>query len=212
MRAYHCGRLFTYGSCTRMSSHPKHRARAAASAAHQPSRRRLLTASAAAVVAPLLVFSRRSSASTASPRMLAFRHTHTGEALSIAFAQGERYIADALSRVNWLLRDFRNGEVQPIDPQLLDQLHAVARLTGSSAPFEVISGYRSPATNEALHRKSRGVATKSLHLEGRAVDVRLPDVALADLRDAALSLRAGGVGFYAESRFVHLDTGRVRRW
>jgi uncharacterized protein YcbK (DUF882 family) len=148
----------------------------------------------------------------ASPRTLAFRHTHTGEALSIAFAQGEHYIAEALARVNWLLRDFRNGAVQPIDPQLLDQLHAVARLTGSSAPFEVISGYRSPATNEALHRKSRGVATRSLHLEGRAIDVRLPDVPLADLRDAALSLRAGGVGYYAESRFVHLDTGRVRRW
>jgi uncharacterized protein YcbK (DUF882 family) len=195
-----------------MSSHPKHRARVGVSAAHQTSRRRLLTASAAVAAAPLLVFSRRSSATTASPRTLALRHTHTGEALSIAFAQGERYIVEALARVNWLLRDFRNGEVQPIDPQLLDQLHAVARLTGSSAPFEVISAYRSPATNEALHRKSRGVATKSLHLEGRAIDVRLPDVPLADLRDAALSLRAGGVGFYAESRFVHLDTGRVRRW
>jgi uncharacterized protein YcbK (DUF882 family) len=165
-----------------------------------------------AVAAPLLVLPRHAFASTASARTLAFRHTHTGEALSVAFAQGERYIAEALARVNWLLRDFRNGEVQPIDPQLLDQLHEVARLTGSSAPFEVISGYRSPATNEALHRKSRGVATKSLHLEGRAIDVRLADVPLADLRDAALSLKAGGVGYYAESRFVHLDTGRVRRW
>jgi len=195
-----------------MSLHSKHHARDDASVAHRPSRRRLLTAGAVAVAAPLLVFSRRSAASMTSPRTLAFRHTHTGESLSIAFAQGERYVAEALARVNWLLRDFRNGAVQPIDPQLLEQLHAVARLTGSSAPFEVISGYRSPATNEALHRKSRGVATKSLHLEGRAIDVRLPDVPLADLRDAALSLKAGGVGFYAESRFVHLDTGRVRRW
>jgi len=197
---------------TPMSLRSKHSARVDASLGHRPSRRRLLTAGAVAVAAPLLVFSRRSAASVASPRTLAFRHTHTGESLSIAFAQGERYVAEALERVNWLLRDFRNGAVQPIDPQLLEQLHAVARLTGSSAPFEVISGYRSPATNEALHRKSRGVATKSLHLEGRAIDVRLPDVPLEDLRDAALSLRAGGVGFYAESRFVHLDTGRVRRW
>jgi len=195
-----------------MSLHPKHRARTLAAAAHQPSRRRLLTAGAVAVAAPLLVLSRHAAASMGSSRTLAFRHTHTGESLSIAFAHGERYVAEALARVNWLLRDFRNGAVQPIDPQLLDQLHAVARLTGSSAPFEVISGYRSPATNEALHRKSRGVATKSLHLEGRAIDVRLPDVPLADLRDAALSLKAGGVGYYAESRFVHLDTGRVRSW
>jgi len=179
---------------------------------HCPSRRRLLTASALAMAAPFVVFSRRSSATTAAARALAFRHTHTGESLSVTFAHGERYVAEALERVNWFLRDFRNGAVQPIDPGLLDQLHAVATLTGTSAPYEVISGYRSPATNEALHRKGRGVATRSLHLEGRAVDVRLADVKLADLRDAALSLKAGGVGFYAESRFVHLDTGRVRRW
>ena len=178
----------------------------------QPSRRRLLTAGAAAVAAPMLVFARRSSAAATSPRMLAFRHTHTGESLSVTFAHGARYVADALERVNWLLRDFRNGAVQPIDPQLLDQLYSVAMLTGSRSPYEVISGYRSPATNEALHRRGRGVATKSLHLEGRAIDVRLPDVPLADLRDAAMSLKAGGVGYYAESRFVHLDTGRVRRW
>jgi len=194
-----------------MTSQAKHRVRAASSAPH-PARRRLLTAGAVAVAAPLLVFSRGSRASATAVRELSFRHTHTGESLSIAFAHGERYLADALARVDWLLRDFRNGEVRPIDPQLLDQLHAVATQTGSRAPFEVISGYRSPATNESLHRKGRGVATHSLHLEGRAIDVRLPDVPLPDLRDAALSLKAGGVGFYAESRFVHLDTGRVRRW
>lgn len=195
-----------------MSPHPKNRARTAACSAHQRSRRRLLTASAAAVAAPLLVFSGRSAAAMPVPRTLSFRHTHTGESLSIAFAQGERYLADALARVNWFLRDFRNDEVRPIDPQLLDQLHTVATLTGSRAPFEVISGYRSPATNDALHRRSRGVASKSLHLEGRAIDVRLADMPLTDLRDAALSIKAGGVGFYAESGFVHLDTGRVRRW
>lgn len=178
---------------------------------HCPSRRRLLTASALAVAAPLIVFSRRSAAAAPS-RALAFRHTHTGESLSITYAHDGRYVAEALERVNWFLRDFRNGAVQPIDPGLLDQLHTVATLTGTSAPYEVISGYRSPATNEALHRKGRGVATRSLHLEGRAIDVRLADVELADLRDVALSLKAGGVGFYAESRFVHLDTGRVRRW
>ncbi len=177
-----------------MPSHSSHRARVVAASAHRPARRRVLAASAAAVAAPFLVFSRRSSAAATAARSLAFRHTHTGESLAM------------------FLRDFRNGAVQPIDPQLLDQLHQVAALTGSRAPYEVISGYRSPATNEALHRNGRGVATRSLHLEGRAIDVRLADVPLADLRDAALSLKAGGVGFYAGSRFVHLDTGRVRRW
>jgi uncharacterized protein YcbK (DUF882 family) len=88
----------------------------------------------------------------------------------------------------------------------------VSALTGSKAPFEVISGFRSPATNGALQQRGRGVATHSLHLDGRAIDVRLADVDLADLRDAALSLKRGGVGYYRESRFVHLDTGRVRRW
>jgi len=147
------------------------------------------------------------------PRTLAFRHTHTGETLAIAYASGDAYVAGALARIEWLLRDFRTGESKPIDPALLDQLHALAGVTGSRAPFEVISGYRSPATNAALRQRGGGgVATHSLHLEGRAIDVRLADVALADLRDAALSLHAGGVGYYPDSAFVHVDTGRVRRW
>jgi uncharacterized protein YcbK (DUF882 family) len=91
-------------------------------------------------------------------------------------------------------------------------LHLLAAVTGTKAPYEIISGYRSPATNASLQRRGGGVATHSLHLEGRAIDVRLADVPLADLRDAAISLRAGGVGFYAQSQFVHLDTGGVRRW
>ena len=160
----------------------------------------------------MLALPRRAHAGTPAVRSLAFRHTHTRESLSIAYAAGDRYLPEALERVNWLLRDFRTGEVAPIDPQLLDQLHSVASLTGSKAPFEIISGYRSPATNVALRQRGGGVATHSLHLEGRAIDVRLADVELADLRDAALSLAKGGVGYYRESRFVHLDTGRVRRW
>lgn len=161
---------------------------------------------------PLLVLSRRARAHGSLLRTLAFRHTHTGESLAIAYASGDSYLPEALARVNWFLRDFRSGESRAIDPQLLDQLHALSALTGSRAPYEVISGYRSPATNEALQRRGGGVATYSLHLEGRAIDIRLADVALADVRDAALSLRAGGVGFYPQSQFVHLDTGRVRRW
>ncbi len=181
-------------------------------ASGRPPRRRFLAAGAAFVASPLFGLPRAARADSVPVRTLSFRHTHTGEALSLAYAAGDAYLDDALARVRWFLRDFRNGESKPIDPQLLDQLHRLAEATGTKAPFEVISGYRSPATNDMLHRRSGGVASRSLHLEGRAIDVRLADLPLSDLRDAALSLRAGGVGFYSESRFVHLDTGRVRRW
>jgi uncharacterized protein YcbK (DUF882 family) len=180
--------------------------------AHAPARRRLLAAGAAVLASSLLALPRHARASAGPLRTLSFRHTHTGETLSIAYAAGGTYLTEGLARVDWLLRDFRNGEAHAIDPQLLDQLHALSALTRSKAPYEVISGYRSPATNESLQRRGGGVATHSLHLEGRAIDVRLADVPLADLRDAATSLRAGGVGYYPQSQFVHLDTGRVRRW
>lgn len=160
----------------------------------------------------MLAAARPSRAGPAEPRRLSLLHTHTAERLTIAYGAGEAYFPDALATVSRFLRDFRTGEMHPIDPRLLDQLHLLASATGSKAGYEVISGYRSPATNQALHERSGGVATHSLHLEGRAIDVRLPDVALADLRDAALSLQAGGVGYYPGSRFVHLDTGRARRW
>jgi len=175
-------------------------------------RRRFLAAGAAFLASPLLTLPRRARANPVSTRTLSFRHTHTGEVLSLAYATGDAYLAEALARVNWFLRDFRNGEAKAIDPQLLDQLHTLSAAIGTTAPYEVISGYRSPATNELLQRRGGGVATHSLHLEGRAIDIRLADVPLADLRDAAVSLRSGGVGFYAQSQFVHLDTGRVRRW
>jgi uncharacterized protein YcbK (DUF882 family) len=178
---------------------------------HSDSRRRFLRTGTALVSAPLLSLPKRARAG--APRTLSFRHTHTGETLSIAYAAGEMYLDAALGRINWLLRDFRNGRAHPIDPRLLDQLHALSQVTRSSAPFEVISGFRSPATNEMLRKTGGGgVASRSLHLDGRAVDIRLADVPLADLREAALSLRAGGVGFYPQPQFVHIDTGRVRRW
>jgi uncharacterized protein YcbK (DUF882 family) len=111
------------------------------------------------------------------------------------------------------LRDHYSGEVGTIDPMLLEQLHRVRAAAGAGGPFEVISGYRCLATNDRLRTAGGGgVARRSLHLEGRAVDVRLPGVALPALRDSALALRAGGVGFYPRERFVHLDTGRVRTW
>src|SRR5262245_54658724 len=182
---------------------------------HQTSRarRRLLSFGAVALAAPMLALPRKSHAS-AGPRSLSFEHLHTGEKLSLVYAVGDQYVQAALQNVRQFLRDFRNGETHVIDPALLDQLHTLASVTATHASFQVISGYRSPATNEMLRREGHGVASASLHLKGQAIDIRLADVALADLRDAALSLHAGGVGYYpsADSNFVHVDTGAFRRW
>jgi uncharacterized protein YcbK (DUF882 family) len=172
-------------------------------------RRRLLGLMGAT---PLAGASWRAQARAAAPRTLAFDHLHTGERLSLDYYDGGRYVPDALAAVEHLLRDFRTGEVGSIDPVLLDLLHALAARTGSTRPFQIISGYRSPATNAALRRRSGGVASGSLHMHGKAIDIRLADVPLPALRDAALALRAGGVGYYPGSDFVHVDTGRVRFW
>ncbi|MEO7760433.1 MAG: DUF882 domain-containing protein, partial [Casimicrobiaceae bacterium] len=170
-------------------------------------RRRFLVVSGLLAAAPLSVVSRLARASAPDTRRLAFEHTHTGERLSVAYAYGHAYDPAALSALQWLLRDFRSGATHPIDPALFDQLHTLSSITGSRKPFQIISGYRSPATNANLRENSTGVASHSLHLLGQAIDVRLADVPLADLRDAAVSLKAGGVGFYPGSDFVHVDTG-----
>lgn len=143
---------------------------------------------------------------------LAFRHAHTGEQLSVTYRAERGYLPGSLHRINLLLRDWRTGDVEPIDPRLLDYLAALRRQMDSREPFLIISGYRSPATNAQLAARSSGVATRSLHMEGRAIDVALPDRDLAALRAAALSLELGGVGYYPRSGFVHLDTGPVRSW
>ena len=127
------------------------------------------------------------------------------------FSDGS-YLQDALASVNHFLRDFRTDEVHAIDPGLLDLLHGLSDLTGTAKPFQVISGYRSPATNEMLRHLSEGVAGGSLHMKGLAIDIRLADVPLAKLRSAALAAERGGVGYYPASDFVHVDTGRVRAW
>jgi uncharacterized protein YcbK (DUF882 family) len=145
-------------------------------------------------------------------RTLRFDHLHTGEHLAVEYFSSGAYVPDALRAIDTLLRDFRTGDVHPIDPKLLDLLHGLAGVTGSGRPFEVISGYRSPRTNQLLRSLSEGVAAGSLHLKGLAIDVRLADVRLAGLRDAAVAARLGGVGYYPASNFVHVDTGRVRTW
>lgn len=173
-------------------------------------RRRLLLKGLA--LAPLgTVLAHAPAAHAAAERALAFRHTHTGERLEIAyFARGE-YVPAALARIDWLLRDFRTGDAHRMDARLLDVLHEL-HVQAGGGEFEVISGYRSPTTNARLRQASHGVAEHSLHLEGRAIDVRLTGMRTARLRDAALALGQGGVGYYPGSDFVHLDTGRVRHW
>lgn len=172
-------------------------------------RRRFVTALAASL--PMVSTARRLQAQSTA-RTLTFAHTHTGERLSVEYFSGGTYLPDALAAVNHLLRDFRTGDVHVIDPGLLDLLHGVSQLTGAARPFQVISGYRSPMTNEMLRHRSEGVAAGSLHLQGMAIDIRLADVRLSALRAAALELHSGGVGYYPASDFVHVDTGRVRTW
>lgn len=145
-------------------------------------------------------------------RVLSFLHTHTGERLSLPYWGDGRYLPGSLSRFESFLRDFRTGERHSIDPALLDQLHDLRLATGSTAPFQVISGYRSPRTNAALRAGGGGQASRSLHMQGRAIDVRLSGVRSSVLRDAALELGRGGVGYYREQDFVHLDTGPARHW
>jgi len=145
-------------------------------------------------------------------RTLGFVSTHTDEKLVATYWRNGAYDQGALKDINYVLRDFRTGEVAAIDPNLLDLLADLHHRSGSRKAFQVISGYRSPQTNAMLAAASNGVAKHSLHMEAKAIDIRLSDVALRDLYQAAVGMKAGGVGYYAKSDFVHVDTGRVRYW
>ena len=146
-------------------------------------------------------------------RQLSFNHLHTHERIALVYARGEQFVPPALTSLNHFLRDHYSGEVGVMDPELYNVLHGVRRALGTELPYDVISGYRSPHTNETLRTtRGGGVANRSLHMDGKAMDVRLPGVPLAELRDAAVSLQAGGVGYYESDDFVHIDTGRVRSW
>ena len=149
---------------------------------------------------------------TAPERRLSFDNLHTGERLSAVYWEAGAYLPDASRQIEWVLRDFRVNQTHPIDPRLLDLLFALHAMLPDGAPYEVISGYRSPATNAMLRSASDGVAAHSLHTQGMAIDVRVPGIVLARLRDSAKGLRGGGVGYYPRSDFVHVDVGRVRYW
>lgn len=145
-------------------------------------------------------------------RTLGFVNTHTNEKILATYWQDGVYDKGALKDINFVLRDHRTDEVARMDPQLLDLLVELHRRTGSRKAYQIISAYRSPKTNAMLAANSGGVAKHSLHMDAKAVDIRLYDVGLKDLRDTALGMKSGGVGYYAKSDFVHVDTGRVRHW
>lgn len=173
-------------------------------------RRQVVAAALAGAVT--LPFARVASASDLGDRSLELFNTHTGERITAAFRTVTGYVAASLSKLDHLLRDHRANEAHEIDPALYDQLADLALAAGREPRFEIISGYRSPRTNANLASASGGVATKSLHMQGRALDIRLKGVSCADLRDLALQSQRGGVGYYRRSDFVHVDTGRVRQW
>ena len=182
-------------------------------------RRRFLGVTAATAAAALLpgraLAGVRGPAEGSPDRVLSFFNTHTGERLTTAYCCRGEYQPAALESINHILRDFRAGEIRDIDPKLLDLLHDLAGRLESDEPFHIISGYRSPTTNAILRARggsSSGVASGSLHMVGKAIDIRVPRVRLDHLRAAARSLQRGGVGYYPASDFVHVDTGRVRFW
>jgi uncharacterized protein YcbK (DUF882 family) len=147
-----------------------------------------------------------------APKRIALLNLHTDERLDIEYFRDGVYVPEALSAIEVLLRDFRTGERHAIDPGLMDYLVQVAHAAGVDPMFSVISGYRSAQTNARLHERSTGVAQHSLHIEGRAIDVRMTGISCADLAAHALALKRGGVGYYRASDFVHLDTGAFRTW
>jgi uncharacterized protein YcbK (DUF882 family) len=181
------------------------------SGSSKPTRRHFLIGGAALALAGGLA--RPASAGVSeTARRLAFHNLHTGDTLDTAYWHGGEYDQAALDEIAFVLRDHRSGEIKPMDRMLLDLLHRLQGALDVDEPYQIISGYRSPKTNAKLAAASGGVAKRSLHMKGMAVDVRLASRDIGQIRRAARSLKAGGVGYYAKSNFVHLDVGRVRAW
>ncbi|MGC2457862.1 MAG: YcbK family protein [Gallionellaceae bacterium] len=190
------------------------RLRNSLSCTHSSSRRRFLIGAGALVTAAAIT-SRCAFAQSiiiTPERTLSLYNLHTGETLKTTYWMEGEYIPESLSDINHLLRDFRNGEIKPIDPGLLDLLHAITLRLGTSKPIQLVSGYRSPATNALLHAHSSGVAKHSLHMDGMAADIRIPGHDLRELHKVAVAMHGGGVGYYSQSDFVHVDVGHVRYW
>lgn len=177
-----------------------------------PTRRNILRGVACGLLGGFPIAKALATPAPRLPRTLSFRHTHTGEALSTCYFDGSTYVPGALGQLNHLMRDFRNDAVMDMDAGLFDLLWDLRAAADRDATFEIISAYRSPATNAMLHRRSSGVAEHSQHLLGKAIDIRLRGFSTSRLAELARGLKRGGVGYYARSDFVHVDTGRVRYW
>jgi len=180
-----------------------------------PDRRRFLqfgVATTTSLLLPNAFGSVQTNLSAEPERKLSLLNLHTGESLNATYWAEGQYQTSELAAINHILRDHRTGDVTQMDSGLLDLLNTLHQKMGSKQAFQIISGYRSPKTNAALSQKTNGVAKKSLHMQGKAIDIRLPGCQLSDLRKAAISCQTGGVGYYQKSDFIHIDTGRVRRW
>lgn len=162
-------------------------------------------------VTPLLASAPAKAANFSSWR-ISFRQSHTGESFSGVYRVGNRYLPEVFDRLNYVLRDFRTDEVFPMDPRVLDIMALLQEKVGAGRPLEVLSGYRSPQTNNSLRNASTGVARNSYHMYGQALDIRAPGYSTSKLRTVAKALKAGGVGYYPKSDFVHVDTGKIRSW
>lgn len=174
--------------------------------------KRTLIGLAAIGMALLATVIRPGDVHASDARQLSFFHTHTQLSLDVVYYEDGEYVAASLQKINRFLKDFRTGDVTEMNPALLDILYDVRAELGSDETFEVISAYRSEKTNEMLRAQTTGVAKQSQHLLGNAIDVRLRGVRTDKLRDVALGMQRGGVGYYEDSDFVHMDTGRVRSW
>ncbi|MFT0849243.1 DUF882 domain-containing protein [Achromobacter sp. F4_2707] len=177
-------------------------------------RRRLLSAaSGSAIFCAFPTVAKAITLGRSTERDLAMDHTHTHEKIELTYAIGRQYVPQALNHLNHFLRDHYSGLVGVMDPALYDIMHALQTSLQVRSPYQIISGYRAPHTNERLRTtRGGGVARRSLHMDGKAVDLRIPGVPLKELRDAALELARGGVGYYPGSNFIHIDTGKVRSW
>lgn len=166
-----------------------------------------------AVVAVLAASTSLHAETPGTERRLRMYHTHTGEHLDIVYRQGERYVPEALDRLNYFLRDHRTNDVHAYDPRVFDVISDLLEaVSHPNAEVNIVCGYRTPWSNQFLRTHTSGVVQNSLHMQAEAIDIRLPGVSTLALRDAALKLARGGVGYYPKSGFIHVDVGRVRRW
>ncbi len=191
---------------------PNHSPRRNLSHTNKTNHRRFFLKACAGAAAGLVYPSVFAAKQSAMERKLSFYNTHTDEKISTTYWAEGQYIEESLIDINNIMRDHRSGEVYPIDPHLMDLLYSLQEKVERKDTFSIISCYRSPATNAMLNKKSSGVAKHSLHMQGKAIDIRLPGCELNHLRKAALALKRGGVGYYPKSDFIHVDTGRVRFW